>query len=190
MLKSQQPVDLRADMLITLANARHAARTPAHGERVEPQALEPGGTAPCPAQPSPIGQAVPYLPACGRQIVPLCPEPNGAAAQVLAALLGANTDTDGLKDALARLTAYNRATLDTGTGTDTLLSALASQLCILEALMHRYTLEAIRSTTIDVKAPLQKIAFAAQNAYLRTAVLIASTLDGRKIVSTTGGDGT
>ena len=47
-------------------------------------------------------------------------------------------------------------------------------------------LKGIRSTDINCKAPLQKIAFAAQSAYLRTTVLIASALDARRIVP---GDG-
>lgn len=189
MLKSPQDVGLRAEMHRTMELARRASRDLPHGGEVEHPAPPPS-SAPAVTAGRPTGQAGQALPRAGRQVVLLSPEPDSAAAQVLAALLGSDTDSDtgGLKPALARLTAHNKAALDTEAGTDTLLSALASQLCILEALWQRYTLEAIRSTDINCKAPLQKIAFAAQSAYLRTAVLIASALDARKIVSTTGGN--
>ncbi len=187
MLKSPQGVELRAEIHRTRELARLASRDLPHRGEVEQSAPEPS-SAPTLTAGRSTGRAWRPIPRIGGQVVPLSPEPSSAAAQVLAALLGTDSDTD-LKGALARLTARNRAILDTDTGADALLTALASQLCILEALMHRYTLEAIRSTSIDTKAPLQKIAFAAQSAYLRTAVLIASALDARKIVSTTGGNG-
>lgn len=120
------------------------------------------------------------------RLVPLPPDPSGAAAQVIEALLG--TSGTDVKSALARLAERNRAILDNDN--ETVLEALAEQLQVLEAIFHRYTLAATESQGINVTGPLQKIAFAAQAAYLRTAMVLAAGLDARRTVVTvnTGGD--
>lgn len=188
MLPDPRGVDLRAEMLHTHALARQAAR---HGGAVVLPADDASRSASLTAEPRPTGHPWPPLPRVGPRLVPLSPEPSSAAAQVLATLLGSDTDTDGLKSALARLAERNRALLDTDNGNAAMLAALAEQLQVLEAIFHRYTLQAAESIGIDVKAPLQKIAFMAQAAYLRTAMVLAAALDASKIVNpgAAGGNG-
>jgi hypothetical protein len=94
-----------------------------------------------------------------------------AAAQVLARLRsGAALHTT--KDDLVALTERNRAILDTDN--DTILESLASQLQILEAIFQRYILATEHMPRADMKASLMKIAINAQQAYLRTAALLAA----------------
>lgn len=101
--------------------------------------------------------------------------PSRVAVRVLAGLLARDPDTNiDMQEALRALHEGNRALFDTDSSTNTILKSIAEQMQILEAIFHRYTLEAARPQPADRRAALAKIAFNAQAAYVRAAALLVT----------------